>query len=169
MPRKPAAPITNQEREHVLELHKQGWSRNKIAKKTGRGAGTITNIVKAAGGTFERSQQLKDAVKAKQVDNAARRAELQSGLLDDAIRMREQLFTPMTLHSFGGRDNTYNSQTVTKPPPKELRDIVGAISNAITAAVKLATVDKDSSKASDVDAWLDTMLDSQPDPEPADG
>lgn len=130
------APITDADRERVRELHAEGLARNAIAAKMGRSQAAVSKIAKALGLDFDRSRTAA-ATEAKVLDARARRAQLMHDLLDDANRLRRQLWEPTTIYSFGGKDNTYNSKPVDRPPFKDQRDIMGAASLAITASLRL--------------------------------
>ena len=69
--------ITDEQRQQVLRLAREGTlSRNQIAKDVGVSAGSVTNICKAAGVSFDRTAT-EVAVRSRKADLAARRAELQ--------------------------------------------------------------------------------------------
>ena len=94
-------PITDEQRQQVLRLAREGTlSRNQIAKDVGVSAGSVTNICKAAGVSFDRTAT-EVAVRSRKADLAARRAELQLQLLQDAARLREQLWQPATYTELG--------------------------------------------------------------------
>jgi hypothetical protein len=58
-------------------------------------------------------------------------------LLDDAERLRQQLFTPTRIHSFGGKGHTYASRDVPQPLFRDQRDIMLSVSTAITASPRI--------------------------------
>lgn len=66
----------------------------------------VSKIAKELGLSFNR-EATAAATEAKVIDAKARRAQLMHDLLDDAERLRQQLFALATLHSFGGKDHTY--------------------------------------------------------------
>jgi hypothetical protein len=80
-----------------------------------RSGRTVSRIAKELGLSFERGDQVKAATEARKVDAKARRAELALALLDDAARLRAQIWQPCTIHNFGGRDNTHNSHDIDEP------------------------------------------------------
>ncbi len=86
-------PLTDAERDAIAADIAAGMARNEIARKHGRSAGTVTKIAQDRGLTFDRSA-VKSACEAKQADNRARLASLQSDIIDDAIRLRQQLWKP---------------------------------------------------------------------------
>jgi IS30 family transposase len=135
-------PITDTERARVAELHAAGRSRNDIAAELGRSGSTISKIAGRLGLTFNRAR-VAAATDAKVVDAKAKRAQLMNDLLDDAQRLRQQLWSPTTVYSFGGKDNTYASHDVPLPPVRDQRDIVQAVNTALSAALRLDQHDGD--------------------------
>ncbi|MGI5178662.1 helix-turn-helix domain-containing protein [Dactylosporangium sp. CA-152071] len=134
-------PVTDHDRDQVRALHAQGLSRNEIARQIGRSGKTVSNIAKAAGLTFERGPEVAAATEARKVDAKARRAALALALLDDAERLRKQLFAPCTVYSFGGRDNTFEQALIEEPSFRDKRDLMQAVSTAIDRSVKLDEYD----------------------------
>lgn len=112
--------ITDAERAHILELHGEGHSRNDIARMTGISNDVVSRTVRAAGKTFDRAGEVAAATAARQADNRAKRAQLAADLLDDAQKLRKQLWLPTLVYNFGGKDNTYR-QHVLKSAPVEVR------------------------------------------------
>lgn len=68
-------PITNDQRERILELARAGVTRNKIAAEVGVGVGTVSRYANAAGLSFDRSRT-RAATEAARIDNAAKRESL---------------------------------------------------------------------------------------------
>lgn len=136
-------PITDDERRRIRDLHASGLSRNEIAKELGRAGSTVSKIAKELGLSFERGHEVEAATKARVADAKVRRAELMHELLDDAEKLRNQLFAPTIIHSFGGKDHTYNSKPVEQPLFKDQRDIMQSVSVAINASLRLDHHDTD--------------------------
>jgi hypothetical protein len=135
-------PITDDDRRRVRSLHAAGRNRNQIAKELSRSGSTVSKIAAEFGLSFDRDA-VKAATVARVADAKARRAELMHALLDDAQRLRQQLFAPTTIHSFGGKDNTYASRDVNQPLFKDQRDIMQATNTAITASLRIDDHDTD--------------------------
>lgn len=155
--RAPDAPYTDEEREAVRSRHAGGMGRNQISRETGIHTRKVSKIAEELGLTFKRAAWVREAVEAKQVDAKARRAALAIALLDDAERMRAQLFAPMTAFAFGGKDNTYAEHEIPEPTVRDKRDLMGAIGAAIDRAVKLDAYDRVDDSLADVDRWLIAM------------
>lgn len=88
-----AKPLTDDERAEIVELIEQGLSRNEIALRVERSPGSITNVARDAGLSFDRAAT-QQATAARAADTAARMTQLASDLADDAERLRLQLFAP---------------------------------------------------------------------------
>jgi hypothetical protein len=134
-------PVTDHDRDQVRALHAQGLSRNEIARQIQRSGKTVSRLASEQGLTFERGEEIRAATEARKVDARARRAALALALLDDAERMRRQLFAPHLAFNFGGKDNTYEEHPLPEPPPRDKRDLMQAIGTAIDRSVKLDEYD----------------------------
>lgn len=166
-----AVPITDTERDRVRELHGQGLGRNEIAAQLGRSAATVTKIAKALGLTFDR-RATQAATAAKVADARARRAQLMHELLDDAQKLRAQLWQPAMVWSFGGKDNTFAQRQVERPSFADQRQIMTAVSTAISTSLRLDQHDGDGS-VEQVGSLLGSLFDSlrakHGDPDAGDG
>lgn len=150
-------PVTDEDRDQVRELHAEGLSRNEIARRIGRSGKTVSNIAKAAGLTFERGPEVAAATEARKVDAKARRAALALALLDDAERLRQQLWEGCQVHNFGGKDNTFETAWISEPTFRDKRDIITAVGVAVDRSVKLDAYDRADEQMSAIDAWLAAM------------
>lgn len=143
-------------RGEIIRLHGEGLGRNEIARRVGCSLATVTKVCHAEGLTFDRSAT-KAAVEARKVDAAAMRAELQIGLLQDAKRLRLELWTPCTVFNFGGKDNTYEERELNAPPFADKLKLVQAVGVAITHSLRIADHDANTADLPVVDAWLQHM------------
>ena len=139
-------PISDDERRRIRELHAAGMSRNAIARSIGRSYAGVTRVCQEMGLDFDRSKTAV-AVESAQIDAKARRLQLQMDLLEDAGKLRAQLWEPTELHAFGGKDNTHNSVLLEEPVFRDKRDIMGAASMAVTAALRLDSHDTGGSES----------------------
>jgi hypothetical protein len=137
-----ARPITDTERDQVRQLHAAGRGRNEIALELDRSAGIITKIARELGLSFDRAAT-QAATAAKVADAKARRSRLMLDLLNDAEKLRQQLFAPCKVHAFGGKDNTFAQARLDRPPFRDQRDIVQAVSVAVNASLRLDLHDGD--------------------------
>lgn len=150
-------PLTDDERQAILNDIRAGKPRNQTARDHQRSPATITKIAYDAGLAFDRSAT-KSACDAKRVDNAARRTALVAALLEDADRLRLQMFAPTTVFNFGGRDNTYVERQVPEPTFADKRHIAGAVRMMLTTAIELERVDQQGEEFAAVDAWLRSIV-----------
>jgi hypothetical protein len=134
--------VDDEDRTQVARLHGLGLSRNEIARATGRSGRTVSRLAKELGLTFERGEQVRAATQAKKVDAKAKRAQLALDLLDDAARLRRQLWEPAKVFNFGGRDNVYEERTLDKPPFADQLHIMRAVTTAAERSVKLDEYDR---------------------------
>lgn len=137
-------PLTAAEADRVRELHAQGMSRNLIAKEIGRSWSSVTKLAKQLGLTFDRAAP-RAAIEAAIVDAKAKRASLMQNLLDDAEKLRQQLWQPAHVYSFGGKDNTFAEAHVPQPSFRDQRDIMAAANTALGASLRLDQHDGDGS------------------------
>lgn len=141
----------------IGRLAAEGVARNEIARRLGVSVGSVTRHAPA--GSFDRSMTA-EAVKARQIDMAARRAELAGNLLADAERLREQLWEPALVYAFGGKDNTYEDHTLEEPSFADKRAIISSVSTAMAAHLRLVDHDSDGGVAhaeSAMDKFMDAV------------
>lgn len=153
MSRAPA--VGDHDREQVQALHAEGLSRNEIARRIGRSGRTVSRIADDLGLDFERGERTKAATEARKQDAKARRAQLALDLLDDAARLREQLWKPATVFNFGGRDNVYEEHELPRPPAADQLKIVQAATIAIGKSLDLDKYDTSSGSEDERGMLLD--------------
>ncbi len=137
-----ANPICPAEHRRILELARSGARRNEIARTVGRSPSTITKICNAAGITFDATTTAR-ATEAHAHDLRVRRQQLLDRLIEDAERLRQQIFAPAMVHNFGGRDNTYNSETIEEPTFRDKRDLVSSIATIVGRIIDAEKIDHD--------------------------
>lgn len=135
-------PLDQDELDRIRELHAAGHGRNAIAREMHRSPSTISIACEQLGLGFDRTAA-EVATAARVADAKARRARLMIGLLDDAEKMRAQLFAPTKVFAFGGKENTYAEKDVAQPPFRDQRDIVHSVSTAVASSIRLAEHDAD--------------------------
>lgn len=98
------------------------------------------------------------------------RDRLVAGLLEDAQRLRTQLFKPVTVFAFAGRDGEFHSHRIGRPDARAQADMMRAATMALTSALALDRATDDTESLSAVDTWLDAMTagsaDNRDDPTP---
>lgn len=153
-----AAPLTDAQIQQILELHAEGMPRNKIAELVGCSAGAVSKYVAKAGLSFERGEMTAAATAAAVADAKTRRAELVLKLLDDAERLRQQIFAPAIAFNFGGRDNTYAEHPLPEPMPADKRNLVQSIAAVVATSIKIDQHDRTDEALSELDLWLKSMV-----------
>jgi hypothetical protein len=83
------------------------------------------------------------ATEARKADAKARRAALMLDYLDDAQRLRRQLWEPHIAYNFGGRDNTYEQHRFPEPPTDAKLKLVQASTLAADRSMRLDLHDAD--------------------------
>lgn len=146
-------PLTDDDRAKIKELHAAGMNRNEIARAIGRSFAAVSKHAAKLGLSFNR-EGTAAATAAKVIDAKSRRAQLQLDLLEDVERMRQQLFQPAFAFSFGGKENTFESETIPQPTFADQHKIVMAVNTAITASIKIDEHDRAGENLSAIDAWL---------------
>ena len=131
-----------EEEEQLKQLNEQGVGRNEAARRLNK---SVTAVYRASNrlGLHWNRERTSKAVAAHQEDLKARRADLASALLDDAERMRVQLFEPYTVYAVGGRDGHFNSEELEEMPPSEKRALLNAIGTALDKSLRLAEFDSE--------------------------
>ncbi len=141
MPNKP--PPSPAQVVRVLTLHAKGVGRNEIARKTGVSTWYVSKVIKDQGGTFDRAGEVMVAVAVTKADMARRRAVLAQTLLANAQNFANQVNQPMEVFSFGGKDNTFASEVVQRPPTNAIRDLTASAQMAAKTSLELERADND--------------------------
>ena len=137
-----ATPWTDADTARLAELHATGRSLHAIAADMDRAKSTIHRKAKDAGLSFDRDT-VNAATDAKVADAKARRTALQLHLLEDAEKLRTQLWKKTLAFNFGGKDNTYNEHELDQPTFADQLKIMQATGIAVDRSLKLAEHDSD--------------------------
>ena len=151
-----AKPLSNEERQQIIDLLPTGKSCRGIAKEVGRSPSTVGKIAKDEGHVFGRLN-LERACEATRAYGKERRATFVQRLHEESERLIEQLHGKYLVYNFGGRDNTYAEHTLTEPPVDAKFTIMRAIGQAQKTALDILKYDlpKEGSEAgSDFDRWM---------------
>lgn len=159
--------ITDEQRDLAISMARNGQGRNAIARVVGISVGSVTNIIRDAGLSFDRAAT-EQATKARKVEMAERRAALELDYLEDAQRLRRLLWTETEyrdLGSFadadGGRKySQYVSYLAPHPIPADQLKLMQASTTAVTASQKIADAasDQGTEAAKSMLAGLQEML-----------
>ncbi|WP_104087988.1 helix-turn-helix domain containing protein [Arthrobacter sp. GMC3] len=150
-------PISDTTRQQIIDLHTFGTSRNAIAKEAGVAPSTVSKVCKAAGLDFDRTGT-RAATASKVIDAKARRAELKELLLEDAHRLRKQLWEPTVVFNFGGKDNTYEESQLPEPIFADKKNILSAVGIAVDKVEKLEKLDNDGG-VQDAESMIQKLID----------
>ena len=136
------APLDPDKRAAIVDAINAGASRNAIAREHGVSGATVSKIAKDEGldQAFDRSAT-KRATAAREADNAATRADLKAHLLEDAHRLRRQLWQPCEYLHFGGKDNKLGRVKLEQPTFEQQRNIMTSVGIAVDKIEKLERLD----------------------------
>lgn len=140
--RKPR-PVTEDDYARVRHLHAQGLGRNDIARAMDRSGQVISRLAAEQGLSFARAGEVAAATEVRRADLAARRLLLAEQLQADAERLRAQLWQPAVVFAFGGKDNTFESETLPEPPAADKKNLMSTAGIAIDRSLKLEPVRDD--------------------------
>ena len=138
--------LTEAQRAEIKALHAAGASRNAIARQTGINNAIVSAFAQENGLKFN-TRVTEAATRAKDAENAEKRALLLAYQLDDALHFRSMMYKPMTIGNFGGRDNTWNEVTLESPPTGDLLRLQQAMNSAIRNALQLMEAEAGSNRA----------------------
>lgn len=131
-------PITDEQRELIVSMCRNGHGRNAIAKVVGVAGATVSKIVAEAGLNFGRTVP-KEATAARKIEIAERRSKLELDLLNDAGRLRRELWEETTYYqAVGGADPRVMEWKLNRPIPSDQYRIMQAATTAITASQRIA-------------------------------
>ena len=139
---KGSRPLTDSELEHIRALHAQGWTRNDIARSLQRSPASVSKYAAGMKLTFDRTS-VQAATEARKADAAAKRARLQDLLLDDAHRLRAQVWEPHAYREYGGKDFVLREWTQTEPTPVDKLKLMQSLGVAVDRSLRLAEHDND--------------------------
>ncbi len=144
-------PWTTDEDATLRQLHAEGKSLHAIAGIMGKSKPTVSVHAKTLGLTWDRTRTA-NATQARSIDAKARRASLQVSLLEDAERLRAELWLPVEYVDHGGKDFVEVRWTMPTPSYQDRLRIMQTVGAAIDRSLKLA--DHDSTGADAVRSLL---------------
>lgn len=122
--------------QQLRDLHATGKSLHEIAREMGWGKATVSKHARRLELPWDRTN-IQAATQARVADARERRANLQVGLLEDAERLRTQVWAPTMAFNFGGKDNTYNEHQLEQPTFADQLKIMQSVGIAIDRSLKL--------------------------------
>ncbi|GAB3166934.1 hypothetical protein GCM10027059_26660 [Myceligenerans halotolerans] len=147
-----------EEDEALRQLVAQGVPQSEIGRRIGRSRGAVANRARALGVRSDRTVTVA-ATQAKVIDAKARRATLELQLLEDAEKLRAQLWQPHEYIDHGGKDYVRVTWTQDEPTPADKQRLMQAAVVAVDRSLKIATHDADTGVAEAVGA-LDQIADA---------
>jgi lambda repressor-like predicted transcriptional regulator len=138
----PARRIDTHKHQRILELHKQGLGCKAIAREAGVSPSTVSKVCNEAGLTFDRTKTMV-ATKALVADAKHRRAVLADGFLDDAARLRGQMFSPVEYIDHGGKDYIEVRWHQDEPTPTDKLKLAQALDVLLRRHEALVAMDTD--------------------------
>lgn len=138
-------PWTKDDDEQLTALHAEGKSLHSIAGQMGRAKRTISEHARALGLTWDRSRTMA-ATNARVADAKSRRAELAALLLDDAHRLREQLWAETRYIDHGGKEFTRVEWTTTEPVFADKLKIMQSVGIGVEKHLRLVAYDSGSTE-----------------------
>lgn len=129
-------PVTDEDRDAIRLLHGQGLGRNEIARRINRAQRTVSVLAEEMGLIFDVTMT-EDATRHRVAQLAEKRAILADALVDDALRLSEQVWEPSIVYNFGGKDNTYEFKDVPEPPAVDKRALMAAATTAAAQSMRL--------------------------------
>lgn len=131
-----AKPVTDEERQRIIEAFPSGKSCRQIAADFNRATTTISTIAKSVGHEFGQVNTVR-AREIKAVYDEERRQQIRLNTVDAAEKVLQQIFEPATIFNFGGRDNTYNEHKLDKPPYRDQRDIAQTFKTLMSIVLEI--------------------------------
>lgn len=129
--------------ERIADLHARGYGRNAIARELNLAAGSVTKACSDLGLSFDR-EATKVAVAARRTEAAAIRSELELQLLEDAQRLRGQMWQRTKYVQYGGKDFERREWTQAEPSAQDKKNLMAAAGMAVDRSIRLAEMDKGS-------------------------
>jgi transposase-like protein len=120
------APIPEDKRLAILaDVRTETKSQRQVARDHGVSTTAVRKIAHDAGLTNAFSREVsKRATAARIADQRAQRAITSQRFLDESNWFLDQLHKPHLVHSFGGKENSYNEHTLPQPPTTDLRNLM---------------------------------------------
>jgi len=134
------SPITDTQRQNILALHKQGLSRNEIARQAKVSQSTVSKVCAEDGLTFDRSKTI-NATRAKVADNKARRAAIVGRLYARTEHVLSRLEADIYRYTVATKDSVEHVEDF-DPPAIDERSLATSIGIYLDKAAKLEDYDK---------------------------
>ena len=134
-------PFSPEETAQIGRWIAKGVSRNELVRRTGRANATLTRLAQANGWEYNRTRALSSALASRVMDFRTERQDLKEKLLNDARRLREQLWRPTELVMLNNRTGEFARTILTEPNFADKRNIMTAIGIAVDKVTDLERLD----------------------------
>lgn len=148
-------PLTDAERDRILDHLATGASCNATAKHFGRSPDTISRIAKKAGHAFGHTS-LARAHEARKAYGAEQRATTAARLHEEADRLLDQLHEPHVVWNIGGKDNVYTEHEHPEPDVGAKHTLIRGAREAMRTVLD---IDRHDNRQGDVDQAAGLIVD----------
>lgn len=155
--------FTAESQEILIQRHKDGASRNQIAKETGLSPATITKYATRLGLHFERHAELVKAVETRRLTLADRRARLSERLMDLAEAAVDDVEGQYVVTALAMEEGAsyWSSKTLDRAPAKERLDLMKIAKEASAQSLRLIEFDQEAdSGAAEARGMLQELSDA---------
>lgn len=132
---------TKAEKDKAVDLYEE-IGPTRAAARLGIPSPTISRWAKARGVSTNTISLTSTATESRQRQLKQRRMELADQLLEDAHKLRLQLWEPTTVVNFGGKDNTFAEADINEPLFADKKHIMSAAGIAIDRVIKIEQMDE---------------------------
>lgn len=155
-----AAPVpwTDEEDQQLRDLAAAEQPISKMATATDRHPSSVKRRLDKLGIHLNRTQTAA-ATQAKVIDAKARRAALELALLEDAEKLRQQVWQPHTYFDWGGKDHDFATHDVDEPTPSDKLKLMQAVGQAVDRSLKISVHDVDTGVTEAI-GTLDSIADA---------
>lgn len=155
-----AKPLTDTERQAIIDALNAGTPYADIAQTTGRSTSTISRIAQSIGHKAGQTNLVR-AREARSAYTAERRAEIAGRLTERVEEIIERMEGEFLVYNFGGSDNTYCEHQLDAPPVDALRAMGQTVRDLLRTVLDIDRHDNRADEgAAAVDQWLREIVGS---------
>jgi len=148
-----AKPVSDAERQQIIEAIRSGLSCRQVAKQFGRSTDTISRIARDIGWDFGQTNvQRAHEINARY--GAEWRADMRQKLAEESMRLLEDMRKPSLVYNFGGKENSYNEHLLDEPDGLTKRSLMQSVSTALQTILRFDAADKTSGNRGLLDVWF---------------
>ena len=128
--------LSQRMKDEIRRLYDEGKGRNAIALELDIGARQVSEACADMGLKFN-TKITEAATRAREASAAERRSLLMEKQLEDAHRLRAQMWEPTILGQFGGRDNVWAEVKLDEPTFADKLRLQQAVNGAVNNVLRL--------------------------------